>query len=241
MKVVDGKVAEVTDISWMPEPGNFRRGNRMPLLRTVPGRNYSYEETVAIAGGKPILSHGAFYITPEMYQAAVRQKAALESGTIAYKMLDGRSGDGAINCIHAVTGVVGRLNTGTRRGETATSAVVSFFLSTGHMSSSPFGSASRGAATGSPGATSAVTPPAASSPSGTHGPSAAPQARAAAPARFFSADTSTRYEPISASTVAVGGSAVPPGSVRPLGWRLGLSGEIIWVYRSESDFPVGGR
>jgi hypothetical protein len=138
VKIVDGKVTEVVDISWMPEPGNLRRHNRMPLFRIVPGHNYTLEQTMAMAGGKMVLSHGSYYITPDIYESAVRQKAKLESGRIAYKMLDGHSGGAAINCIHAVAGVVGSLDTGLRRGKGATSAVVGFFLSTGRMSSRSF-------------------------------------------------------------------------------------------------------
>lgn len=137
-KLEGGKVVDVVDISWMPEPGFFRRGNRMPLLREVPGHNYTLEQTRALAGNKPVLSHGSYYITPSVFEAAQRRKADLESGRYNYKMLDRFSGSG-INCIHALAGVLGYLNTGLARGVGATSGIVGYFLSTGMMSRQPLG------------------------------------------------------------------------------------------------------
>lgn len=226
-KLEAGKVTETVDISWLPEPGNFRRGNRMPLLRTVPGHNYTVEETMRIAGGKPVLTHGSYFTTADIFQGAVLRKAELESGRIAYKMLDNRSGDNAINCIHAVTGVLGRLNTGLLRGETATNEVVSFFLSSGRMSSRRI-------------ARPAVSAPSVLAETPSHGAGPGTVTGGGRPVgspRYYSADTKSWYSPISENTTSVGGSPVPAGRVRPLGWRLGGSGEIIWVFGSESDFP----
>lgn len=239
LKIVDGSVAEIADISWLPTPGNFRRGNRVPLLRTTPGHNYSVEETMAIAGGRPVLNHGSFFITPDLYQAAVQQKARLDSGAIAYKMLDGRSGDGALNCIHAVTGVVARLNTGLARGETATNAVVNFFLRTGKMSAYPFDFQTPLPVSPPPPVAQAPGPVPPTHDGGIPGPPE--NGRPYAPPRFYSADTTTRFYPISDNTVAINGSPVPPGAVRPLGWRFGLNNEIIWVFRDVSEFPDSSR
>ncbi len=128
---------EVIDISWLPARGFFRRNGRVPLFRATPGQNYSLEETFQIAaeGGKVPLSHGVFSISPELFEAAGRRKAELESGSIAYKMLDRRSFPGGTNCIHAITGMLAYLRTGLKSGSSATASIVDFFLSTGHMRS----------------------------------------------------------------------------------------------------------
>jgi len=132
-KVVDGERTEVVDISWLPAGGYFSRGGRMPLFRAVPGRNYSLEETFAAVSGRQVFNHGKYEVSPDLFGAARDRKRELESGSHHYKMLDGRSFPSGTNCIHAVSGILGYLNTGMRRGTGATSSVAGMFLSTGHM------------------------------------------------------------------------------------------------------------
>jgi len=131
-KMENGMMSEIVDISWLPAPGYFRRGNKVPLLGTVPGHNYSLGETMAIAGGKSVTSEGQFPISPELFEAAKRRKSELESSGLQYRML---GGPGSPNCIEAVSGVLGHLRTGTKRGEAAAEAVVEQHLSSGQMGS----------------------------------------------------------------------------------------------------------
>lgn len=130
-RIQGDRITEVVDISWLPDPRYFRRNGRVPLLREVPGRNYSLEETFAIAGGRPVFTHGRFEVAPELFEAARRRRNDLESGVAGYKLLDGRRFPSATNCIHAISGILAYLNTGLRRGATATNSLVGFFLSTG--------------------------------------------------------------------------------------------------------------
>lgn len=226
-KIENGVATEVVDISWLPAPGYFRSGNRVPFFRQVPGHNYSLERTKAIAGNKPIIHNGTFDITPEMYEAAVRRKGELERGRYDYKMIDGSSADRALNCIHALSGVVAFLPTGLSRGPRATDKVVDFFLATRHMRP-------RGALWPAYGAPRVGNVQASPSPAvASHG-SPAPAGRPGASPRFYSADTSAPFAPLAPNTVAVAGTPVPRGAI---GWRLGASGEVIWVYRSESEIP----
>lgn len=134
-KVENGHMTEVADISWMPKPDFLARRNKMPRFATVPGRNYTLEETLGLAeeSRATVRQHGRYSISPELFLAAKQQKQKLESGVLKYKLLDS-PGSNATNCIHAVTGAVAYLKTGVKHGRTATDAVVNFFLTTGHMS-----------------------------------------------------------------------------------------------------------
>lgn len=194
-KVENGVVTEVVDISWMAAPESLRRNNRMPLLREVAGQNYSLEETFAMAGRKNVTSHGEYHITPELFEAARKRKFDLEVNRYAYKLIDGRSQNG-INCIHAVSGVLGYLNTGLKRGAGASASLVDFFLASGHMAATPI-SSSPAEAVATPALTPHATLPAAAPQTpavtlavpATHGPSfAAPVSSvpSAAPRPIFS-------------------------------------------------------
>jgi hypothetical protein len=132
-KIENGRLTEVVDISWLPAPDFFRRRGRVPFFRTVPGRNYSLEETfgMAAANGRPVLSHGRFEAAEELFEAAKRRRNELESGGIAYKMIDNATFPAASNCIHAISGMFTYLRTGLKRGRTATNSLVGFFLGTG--------------------------------------------------------------------------------------------------------------
>jgi len=128
VKVVNGKVTEKIDISWLPKDEFLRHGGRMPLFSSVPGKNRSFEETQVLAGKKPIKNHGRFEIDEEIFQKAVTQKNKLESGNIEYKFLASASSDQGINCIHALLGVVGQIPTGSKSGAEATQAVIKYFI-----------------------------------------------------------------------------------------------------------------
>jgi hypothetical protein len=137
-RVENGRVVDASEISWLPKWGYFGRGYRMPMGGSVPGRNYSVQETLVIARrtGAKVRFHGRFETSPDLFLSAQQQKAKLESGSIRYRLVDNFSYPQATNCIHAVTGVVGYLNTGTKHGQTATKAVVESFLETGKMAPS---------------------------------------------------------------------------------------------------------
>ncbi len=129
-KLENGAMTEVNDISWLPAPNYFRRNKKVPLLGIVPGHNYSLGETMGFAAGKKLSSQGQYPISPELFEAAKRRKAELESGGLEYRMLGGA---GHPNCIQAVAGVLGHLRTGDKRGVVATEAVVKSFLDSGEM------------------------------------------------------------------------------------------------------------
>lgn len=135
-KIVNGVVTDVVDISWLPCPGYFHgRRSRLPLLRVVPGCSYSMEQTYSIAAqlGVRVSSHGIFGVSEALFEAGRARLNTLRSGLYAYKLLDRRSQSYAINCIHAISGIYGYLNTGLSRGYGATQTLLNFFLSTGQM------------------------------------------------------------------------------------------------------------
>lgn len=112
---------ESFDISWLPAPGEARglRGQRMPLIRQVPGHNYTVEETVAGLPRRRIVdSHGLTEISPEVYQQAVDRKNLLESGAVDYKVFDSRTKPNAMNCVSA-TQVTDGPNLGWKHGPNA--------------------------------------------------------------------------------------------------------------------------
>lgn len=131
------RVSSQVDISWLPAPGYFRNGLEMPPLRIVPGQNYSLSQTLGFAAGlnQPVRRFGPYAISPELFAAAVRQSESLASGRVAYKMLDGGSRPGAINCIHAVTDIAGYTDTGLARGAAASQAALHHLFRSGHARS----------------------------------------------------------------------------------------------------------
>jgi hypothetical protein len=133
VKTTDGKPSEVVDISWLPNPKFLKPNGRMPLLSSVPGKNYTFEETEVIAGKRPIYHQGRFAINAAVFEKAKERKAFLESGKIPYKFLGNADTDVGTNCIHAVLGVVGNRPTGTKSGRKATQAVIEYYLNSGMM------------------------------------------------------------------------------------------------------------
>ncbi|MBY0514792.1 MAG: hypothetical protein K2P78_12865 [Gemmataceae bacterium] len=99
----DGAIAvEHFSISWLPASGNVR-----PLkLRTVPGKNYTPEETLALAAAHNarISYWGPNEIPAWRYAAAQEQYRYLTSGVPVYRAIDSFNlNDTTINCVHAVT------------------------------------------------------------------------------------------------------------------------------------------
>lgn len=96
----DGGV-ETATISWLPVTGMVR-----PLSpRPEPGRNFSLEETLQLcaANRMEVAAWGPYQIEPSLWEAALVQKARLDSGAVLYKAYDNGSPDGSVsNCIHAV-------------------------------------------------------------------------------------------------------------------------------------------
>lgn len=102
--------ADVACISWMPA-GRYLRG---------PGRNWTHKETLAHARARGYrVQCWQFYAPGWVYEAALRRKQWLEAGGAPYGFLTS-------NCIWAVSGVVGPLNTGAAYGERASARVARF-------------------------------------------------------------------------------------------------------------------
>lgn len=118
---------ETTTISWLPASGSIR-----VLAPSEVGRNFGLQETLEWAkdNGTSTSARGPFEITREIYERAVKQKQRLESGAVAYKVIDRRFRTGAaLNCIHAVSDIIpgSLLMSGTARGESATDMVAQHF------------------------------------------------------------------------------------------------------------------
>lgn len=125
-------------ISWMPAIGYFSANNSMPLLRIVPGRNYTLDETVSLATNRRVGFWGPYEVSPQLYAAAQNRVAYLSSGATSYKMMILVSHHlrdnplrnlpgGAVNCIMALSDIAGYLDTGSSWGLGASSQVLSFF------------------------------------------------------------------------------------------------------------------
>jgi hypothetical protein len=111
-------------ISWMPASLDIRL-----VGRPEPGRNLNLAQSLDFARSIParVTAWGPYRIEKELSERALGQIARLESGAVAYKVLDGRFRPAsATNCIHAVSDIVGGelLNTGTAYGEDASRMVV---------------------------------------------------------------------------------------------------------------------
>jgi len=105
-------------ISWLPETGNIQA-----LGRPAPGRNYDLASTLRWADryGARITMWGPYEVDPELLVYIQRQIEQLESGQVAYRMLDSLTRPFALNCIHAVSDMVPGelLNHGRAYGEAA--------------------------------------------------------------------------------------------------------------------------
>ena len=101
--MVNGQVAvESVTISWLPADGRVR-----PLrLRSETGKNYTLEETFAIADAQNsrVSMWGPFEIDAQRYELAVAQAGFLESGAARYRVLDTLGFNRTVlHCVHAVT------------------------------------------------------------------------------------------------------------------------------------------
>lgn len=134
-RIDDGALTEETTISWLPARGYFGPQYTMPPLATVPGHNYTMDETIYMAGQQAILYWGPFDVTPDLYERARERAWFLAQGTTSYKMfvlreklripaLYNRPG-GTINCIMGVSDLGGYLDTGNNWGYTASQLVLS--------------------------------------------------------------------------------------------------------------------
>lgn len=82
-------------ISWLPSTGVVR------LFGVEKGHNFSLAQTLDIAckTGREVKSWGPYEIKPELYRMALRRIRLLNSGRIAYSMIDVLPG--TMNCIKA--------------------------------------------------------------------------------------------------------------------------------------------
>jgi hypothetical protein len=115
-------VDESITISWLPE------GGAIPPLAVVRGRNSTLPETLDWARqlNARVAAWGPIPIRKELYELASQRKQVLESGSLAYKMIDGRvRPERGTNCIHAVSDMVpgALLQSGTAHGEDGTRMV----------------------------------------------------------------------------------------------------------------------
>ncbi len=99
----DGKtVVEQVTISWLPAEGPVQ-----PLrLRAVAGKNYSLEETFAIAAkdNARVSMWGPFETDATRYERAVAQTCTLNTGAVRFRSLDSLGRNRAVqHCVHAVT------------------------------------------------------------------------------------------------------------------------------------------
>jgi hypothetical protein len=118
-----GKVAYNT-ISWMPASLNIQL-----FAPAEKGVNLSLPLTLGLAKsrGLEVVRYGPYRITSEFYDKFLLRIAQLNSGEVLYKANDGCTYPMAMNCIHAVSGINGRLNTGFSWGNDATVQVLRFF------------------------------------------------------------------------------------------------------------------
>jgi hypothetical protein len=131
IKVEERAIVEQISINWGPI-GEYRFGDGK-----VKGVNRTLKEALenAKSGGKVIKSFGPYKITPTAWDLAVKQKAYLDSGKVAYQVTDrvtaldlvDTPGIPAINCIHAITDIGGNLVTGGKFGEVAAAEIVDFY------------------------------------------------------------------------------------------------------------------
>lgn len=126
------RVVETRTISWFPV------SEIVSLARPAePGVNKTLENSLAWAEerGLQITVNGPLEIQPELYRRAAQQAERLNRGELQYKAFDRFGRDKAKNCLHAIADIaedLGRLNTGTSRGQDGTLQVIhhlqSFFV-----------------------------------------------------------------------------------------------------------------
>ena len=121
---------EAHTISWMPASGNIR-----PLaLRPERGTNLDLAQSLqnARASGERTAMWGPYQIDRATYDAALQQKARLESGQVLYKTISPNGGRTATvsNCVHAVA-AIGDPSTIWDGGQSGTAALVTRLQSDG--------------------------------------------------------------------------------------------------------------
>lgn len=127
-------ITERETISWLPN--HFARS--LSLSGRSKGRNFTLHDTRSFAQriGAKVFTIGAFPIDKRLYDKVKPWKNYLETRA-DYKMIEpdrgGRKGP-AYNCIHAVSDMVGKLETGSLRGVDASRAVVQHFARRGYLS-----------------------------------------------------------------------------------------------------------
>lgn len=118
-------------ISWLPATGVVQP------FGVEKGRNFSLVDTLSMAchAHRRVKSWGPYEIKPELYQSAKKRIRLLESGSIAYSMIDAQPH--AMNCITAAGDITPQhLDTGILWGVAASAAVVHhlspYFVGDGH-------------------------------------------------------------------------------------------------------------
>ncbi|MCS6864875.1 MAG: hypothetical protein RMJ56_05785 [Gemmataceae bacterium] len=95
-------IVETVTISWLPVDGKVHPWR----LRTVEGKNFSLEETLALAArdNVRVSMWGPFEIDAARYESAVVQAKLLASGAVRYRVLDSLGRNRRVShCVHAVT------------------------------------------------------------------------------------------------------------------------------------------
>jgi hypothetical protein len=111
-----GDVQPLT-ISWLPATGVVQPSG------VEPGKNLSLGATLALASkhGFNVEALGPYEISAETYAHAQARVRLLNSGKVAYTMINGP--DGAINCIEAAGSIDSPISTGASYGPSASAAV----------------------------------------------------------------------------------------------------------------------
>ncbi|MBA4065856.1 MAG: hypothetical protein C0501_19485 [Isosphaera sp.] len=134
-----GLAVETVTISWLPASGPVQ-----PLRRSVEGRNYTLEETLAIVAGNDaqVSRWGPYEIDAGRYELARRQAAFLESGAVRFRSVDSFSlNRTVVNCVHALThadpGVEGYPQPVIRVGEPGTARLATLYARGGTFPAGP--------------------------------------------------------------------------------------------------------
>ncbi len=131
----DGKITRA-DIGWIPQDAYMHgwRDLKMPAFGDYPGQNLSLEDTLSRASvarpARTVTRFGPYDSTETLFLKAEEQIARLRSGSITYRGLDMNTRPYSVNCVHAVTSMVGEFLTGLRRGPAASAGVAEFFYQT---------------------------------------------------------------------------------------------------------------
>jgi len=135
-----GPVVEPITISWLPVTGVVEPAR----LRSVPGRNWSLQDTFAIMAGNnaQVSMWGPFEIDEGRYHAAVAQAQRLDSGAVRFRSLDSLNFRRTVaHCVHAVTHadpvLDRRIQPVVRVGEPGTSRLAAMYVSSGAFVGGP--------------------------------------------------------------------------------------------------------